>query len=204
MPLPVPMKIKNIDFTAGWEGLRLKVYLDVVGIPTIGYGHVLLPGESFPNGITKVEAVELLRKDMSKAEKAINDWVNVPLTQNQFDALCSLVFNIGTGRPKYDGGFWSSTVRRKLNGSDYQGAADAFLMWCKAGGTVNTGLLNRRKAERLLFMKPDEQPSVKTEDPAPPAHQPISSYLPNLPDSKKTSFSFLSFFKNIYIYYKNK
>ncbi len=144
----------GLEFIARWEGTVLHVYKDIVGIPTIGVGHVVLPGESFPNGITKEQALALLRKDVKKFEKKIDEFVLVPLNQNQYNALASFVFNVGPGRPGYEGGFYSSTVRRKLNLGDYQGAADAMLAWNKAGGKFNQGLQNRRNDERKMFLTP--------------------------------------------------
>ena len=138
----------GLDFIARWEGVVLHVYKDVVGIPTIGVGHVVLPGESFPNGITYDEALSLLAKDVLKCENGITKYITQPLNQNQFNALASFTFNCGVGALQ------TSTVRRKLNNGDYQGSADALLMWCKAGGKVNAGLLNRRKDERRLFLTP--------------------------------------------------
>jgi hypothetical protein len=73
--------------------------------------------------------------------------VKVPLTQNQFDALVSLVYNIGQTA------FSNSTLLKKLNAKDYQGAADQFLRWNKGGGKVMKGLVRRREAERALFLE---------------------------------------------------
>lgn len=156
---------QGLDFIARWEGVVLHVYKDVVGIPTIGVGHVLLPGESFPNGITREQALAILAKDVLKCENGIAKYITQPLNQNQFNALASFTFNCGVGALQ------TSTVRRKLNNGDYQGAADALLMWCKAGGKVNAGLLNRRKDERRLFLTP--VPEVVSEPPvAQPEQQP--------------------------------
>ena len=159
----------GLDFIARWEGVVLHVYKDVVGIPTIGVGHVLLPGESFPNGITHDEALHLLAKDVRKCEVAIAKYVEVELNQNQYNALASFAFNCGTGALQ------KSTVRQRLNRGDYQGAADALLMWCKAGGKVNAGLLNRRKDERRLFLTPVQEPNPVVSEPvvAQPEQQPV-------------------------------
>jgi lysozyme len=82
-----------------FEGEILKVYLDPVGLPTVGVGHLVKPNEKdvYPLGkkITKAESQDLLSKDLARFEGSINSLVKVPLTQNQFDALVSLVFNIG-------------------------------------------------------------------------------------------------------------
>ena len=153
----------GLEFIARWEGTVLHVYKDIVGIPTIGVGHVLLPGESFPNGITKEQALTILAKDVKKCEDAIAKYVSVPLTQNQYNALASFTFNCGVGALQ------KSTVRVKLNQGDYQGAADALLMWVKAGGKTNQGLLNRRRDERKMFLtavvsEPVVAPSVQHHD----------------------------------------
>lgn len=140
-----------IHFIARLEKFRPSVYLDQAGKPTIGYGHLIQPGESFPNGITKEEAEQLLAKDVRTAEQAIRDKVTVPLTQNQFDALTSLVYNIGAGN------FQNSTLLQLLNQGDYESAADQFLVWDKIRDqygklVVSEGLLNRRDDEYDIFL----------------------------------------------------
>lgn len=159
----------GLDFIARWEGVVLRVYKDVVGIPTIGVGHVLLPGESFPNGITREKALEILAKDVAKCEAAITKYITQPLNQNQFNALASFTFNCGTGALQ------QSTVRRKLNNGDYEGAADALLMWNKAGGKFNRGLANRRADERKLFLKPVPIVVALPSPVAQPEQQPASA-----------------------------
>jgi lysozyme len=96
--------------------------------------------------ITAGQAESLLRKDITWVEKAVNKLVVVPLTQNQFDALSSLVFNIG------EGGFANSTLLRLLNAGDYEGAANQFLRWNKQKGVTLKGLTKRREEERKLFL----------------------------------------------------
>lgn len=136
----------GLAFIAREEGTVLHVYIDVVGVPTIGVGHVLLPGESFPNGITKNQALAILAKDIVVAETAINNGVRVPINQHQFDALVSFTFNCGTNA------FKTSTLLKKLNAIDYQGAADELLKWTKGGGKDLPVLVGRRKRERALFL----------------------------------------------------
>ena len=122
------MQISNngIAKLKGEEGEKLKAYLDSRGIPTIGVGHTGTVGvKAVALGmiISQNKSTELLLQDIQWVEQTINSSVNVPLTQNQYDALCSLVFNIGATA------FVSSTVLKRLNVKDYAGAADAFLMW---------------------------------------------------------------------------
>lgn len=143
------MKVVNVDAIKEHEGLRLVAYLDSVGVWTIGYGDT---GPDVVKGltITKAQAEERLRKRLVEFEGYVNRAVKVKLTQNQFDALVSLVYNIGPTN------FNSSTLLRKLNAGDYAGAADQFLVWNKGrvGGKLQVidGLTNRRKKERQLFV----------------------------------------------------
>ena len=96
---------------------------------------------------TLEECYALLHKDLAKFERGIDKYVTVPLTQNQFDALVSFVYNLGLGCLQ------RSTLRKKLNRGDYQGAADELLKYNKAAGKVLRGLTRRRQAERALFLR---------------------------------------------------
>ena len=144
------MITQNIEAIRGHEGLRLVAYLDSVGVWTIGYGDT---GPDVVKGlvITKAQAEERLRKRLREFEGYANRAVKVKLTQNQFDALVSLVYNIGPTN------FISSTLLRKLNARDYVGAADQFLVWNKGRVegklVVINGLTNRRHEERELFLR---------------------------------------------------
>ena len=130
------------------EGLRLKAYRDVKDIWTIGVGHT---GPEVVEGlvITKEKAHELFHKDVAWAEDAVN-LVKVSLTQNQFDALVSFTFNVGETQ------FKRSTLVKKLNLGDYEGAAREFSRWVK--GRMNDklvtlpGLVSRRQQEQELFL----------------------------------------------------
>lgn len=139
---------KGINLIRHFEGLELEAYPDPAtgGEPyTIGYGHT---GSDVYLGLTITEekALELLSEDLRKFEKAVNDKVKVDLTQDQFDALVSFTYNCGpTNLAK-------STLLKKLNKKDYQGAADEFPKWRKANGKVMKGLERRRAAERALFL----------------------------------------------------
>lgn len=127
------------------EGYRKCVYKDCAGYPTIGYGHKLLPGEEFPDGLTQAEADLMLRGDLKEVEAAIEKLVTVPLTQGQYDALCSFIYNLGQGA------FQTSTFRKMLNMGQYQQAALQILRWDHANGQEVDGLRTRRKAEFTLF-----------------------------------------------------
>lgn len=139
---------KGISKLKSEEGEKLTGYKDSRGIPTLGVGLTgTVDGKPVAVGmvITKEKSTELLLSDLKWVEKSIADNVKVPLSQNQYDALCSLIFNIEASA------FSSSTVLRKLNAKDYSGAADAFLMWKKAGNDLNI-LLPRRQRERAFFL----------------------------------------------------
>lgn len=131
-----------------FEGFESHPYADAVGLMTIGYGHLIRGGEQFQvEGLSEEEATALLCKDLEKAESCVLSLVEVDLSQPQFDALCSWVFNLGCGRLR------SSTMLRKLNRGDYKGAADEILRWNRAGGHILKGLVRRREAERALFLE---------------------------------------------------
>jgi lysozyme len=137
---------QGIALIKQFEGLRLARYLDAVGKPTIGYGHLILPNERFTRPLTPAEAEALLRRDLRGAELNLRKLLHVPVTQQQFDALMSFVFNLGAGRLR------SSTLLRYLNAGSPAHAADQFLVWNKAGGKPLAGLTRRRQAERKLFL----------------------------------------------------
>ncbi len=132
-----------------YEGLRLTVYDDPVGIRTIGYGHVLTYSERY-TGITEQEADALLEQDIAVRAEWIPHSIKAPLNDNQFSALVSLVFNVGV-EPL------SHTLGLFLNQCDYEGASEQFSRWAYAGGKKLPGLVARREAERELFLKPIEE-----------------------------------------------
>lgn len=142
------MKISEngLSIIKQFEGLRLETYLDAVNVPTIGYGHT---GSEVKLGqtIDGKEAARLLRQDCKECEDVINSVVKTPLTQNQFDALCSFIYNLGSGA------FKSSTLLKRLNERKYEMAADEFLRWTFAGSKRLEGLVLRRRKERELFLK---------------------------------------------------
>lgn len=139
------MKMVNENLIKKWEKLRLVAYLPTPDdVWTIGWGHTL--GVKKGDKITKDQAQEFFIQDKQWAEDAVNQRVKVPLTQEQFDALVSLVFNIGADS------FRRSTLLKKLNRKDYQGAADQFNVWVKQKGKTLTGLVRRRAEERSYFL----------------------------------------------------
>jgi len=150
-PAPIT-RVKNIESIKAHEGIRLKAYLPTPNdVWTIGYGHTSTAHKGMV--ITHIKAEALLRGDLKWVEDAIAEHVQVPLSQPQFDAVASLIYNIGAT------GFSKSTVCRRINASDFEGAADAFLMWNKQRNRrtgkleVLRGLTKRRQVERAMFLK---------------------------------------------------
>lgn len=140
----------GVELICGFEGKRLAAYDDGVGVWTIGFGTTV-----YPNGIkvmkgdtcTEAQAKTYMAHDLKKFEATVNKAVTVQLNQNQFDALVSLAYNIGTNA------FSKSTLVKKLNANDIRGAADQFDVWVNAGGKRMQGLVNRRTVEKALFLK---------------------------------------------------
>ncbi len=128
-----------------FEGFRAHPYICPGGVPTIGYGHAILPGENFSE-ITEGVAEEILRADLARAEATVRDLVEVYLCQHMFDALVAFIYNVGAGA------FANSTLLRLLNKGDYLGAADQFGRWVYAGRKKLSGLVSRREAEKELFI----------------------------------------------------
>ena len=145
---------KGIDLIKEFEGFRSAPYKDAVGIPTIGYGNTYyLDGRKVSMSdkpLSKQEAHDLklaiTNRDFVPKVRKLLENSKVPVTQEMFDALVSLAYNIGTGA------FERSSVLRHLVNGDKKAAADAILMWNKAGGKVLAGLTRRRQAERELFL----------------------------------------------------
>ncbi|MBF0613436.1 MAG: lysozyme [Magnetococcales bacterium] len=147
-----------IDLVKNAEGCRLTAYYCPAHIPTIGYGHTKgVTAADVANGrtITQDEADQMLASDLASFGDQVAKLVKVTVSDDQFGALVSLAFNIGTGN------LAASTLLKDLNGGDYLAAADQFTVWCK--GTVNgvkqtlPGLVTRRAAERALFLSGTDQ-----------------------------------------------
>lgn len=141
-----------IDLIKKWEGFRANAYKDAVGIWTIGYGTTANAGVGiYPNlgmTITESQAESFLRAAVTKFAGSVKSKLTKDANENEFGAMVSLAYNIGPGA------FARSTVLDKFNDGDKKGAADAFLLWNKAGGKVLRGLTNRRIEERALFLRP--------------------------------------------------
>ena len=144
------MKVSNkgIELIKKYEGLILSPYKCPAGILTIGYGHTSTVKAGMC--INKEMAEILLKEDLKTVEKTIKKYVGPALTQNQFDALASFIYNVGSGN------FTRSTLLKRLNDEKYNEAADELLRWTKArqpGGMKELpGLVKRRKEERKLFL----------------------------------------------------
>lgn len=136
-----------VDLVKSFEGFRAEAYKCPAGVWTIGYGTTedVYPGDV----VDEREAEELLMNDLLDASKAIDDLVDVPVTQGQYDALTSFVYNVGREA------FRSSTLLKLLNAGNVDGAMKQFQRWNKAGGTVLAGLTKRRAAEATLFVSED-------------------------------------------------
>jgi lysozyme len=132
------------------EGLRLKPYLCSAKIPTIGYGNTYYPDGKrvtlLDKDITKQEAFDMFKEVANRFAKRVDTLVTSNLNQNQFNALVSFAYNVGTGN------FSSSTLLKKVNRNpDDLTIKDEFLRWNKAGGKVLNGLTNRRNEEAILY-----------------------------------------------------
>ncbi len=129
---------------ASFEGYRSEAYRDAVGIPTIGFGETT--GVKMGDKTTPERALVQLLESTEKHADAIRKCINVPLYQHEFSAYTSLAYNIGTGA------FCKSTLVKKLNQGDYEGACAEIKRWNRAGGKVLPGLVKRREAEYKMCM----------------------------------------------------
>ena len=144
------------------EGSKKNVYRDSAGFPTIGVGHLLTRAERnsgklylggmavrWKNGLSCIQVLQLLNKDLSRFEKTVNQHVLIPLTQHQYDALVSFSFNVGTGA------FRKSTLLKRVNAKRFKDVPAQFRRWNRSGGRVSRGLKNRREREITLWNKRD-------------------------------------------------
>lgn len=148
----------GLDLIKQFEGLRLKAYKCPADVWTIGYGHTSAAGQpAVKSGmsITEAQANKILASDLGQYEDAINNSVKVELTQNQFDALVSFVYNVGIGA------FQKSTLLKKLNAGQYDAVPAELMKWTKGGGKELPGLVRRRRAEAALWRGVDDSKAIK-------------------------------------------
>ena len=127
-----------------FEGCELKAYQCSAGVWTIGYGHTKDVVEGME--ITQEQAEQMLVDELHEYESYINKYVTVALSQNQFDALVSWVYNLGPANLS------ASTMLKVLNSGKYEDVPAQMKRWNKAGGKVLEGLIRRREAEACLFI----------------------------------------------------
>jgi len=137
----------GVELIRHFEGCRFDAYLCPAGVWTIGYGHTADVKEG--DSIDQEAAEAFLIEDLEKFEQAVTRLVEVPLTQQQFDALVSWTFNLGAGN------LAESTLLRKLNNYQYAEVPEQMMRWVRAGGKVLEGLVRRRAAEAALFQNKD-------------------------------------------------
>tara|TARA_A100001515_G_scaffold37210_1_gene29281 strand:- start:5 stop:451 length:447 start_codon:yes stop_codon:yes gene_type:complete len=138
---------EGISLIKKFEGCELTAYQCSAGVWTIGYGHTKGIEEGME--ISQEEAEQMLVDELHEYENYINKYVTAPLSQNQFDAMVSWVYNLGPANLK------ASTLLKVLNAEDYEGVPAQIKRWNKAGGEILDGLIRRREAEARLF-KNDE------------------------------------------------
>jgi lysozyme len=129
------------------EGYFPFPYICPAGLRTVGYGHVIMPGERFDKPLVGDQAEQILKRDMAKFERAVNRVVTVPLWPLQFDAVTSLTFNIGGGALQ------SSTLLKRVNAQRHAEVPDQFRRWVFAAGKRLRGLERRRADEAALYEK---------------------------------------------------
>jgi len=135
----------GITLITDFEGFSSCKYKDPVGLWTIGYGHLIKPGEKFNKCISKAEATKILKQDLNTAESCVNRYVKTSINQHQFDALVSFTYNLGCGS------LASSTLLKKVNARKFSQVCSELLLWVHGNGKVLPGLVRRRKAECKLF-----------------------------------------------------
>lgn len=151
---------KGLEFLTKREGKKNKVYLDSGGEPTIGVGHLLTRSERrsgkmiidgeviiYRNGLSDLQIMNLLQEDLEDVESVLNDdfYVEINLNQNQYDALCSFIFNVGISA------FKGSTLLKKLNQELFDDIPAQLRRWVYDNGKKVQGLVNRREFEIKLW-----------------------------------------------------
>lgn len=135
---------QGLELIKYFESFRETPYLCPAGLLTIGYGHVIRPGEDLEE-ISEAEGEALLLSDVAKAEASVLRLIKVVLEDHQYDALVSFTFNLGGGALQ------RSTLRQKINREEHAEVPDEFKKWIYAGGRILRGLIRRRIMEAILY-----------------------------------------------------
>ena len=168
------MSRNGLDLLKDFEGLKLRAYLDPVGIWTVGYGHTSAAGPPAVTPglvITQGEADEILKRDMAQYEDGVRKYVKAALTQGQFDALVDFAYNAGVGALD------KSTLLKRVNAGKFDEVPAEFMKWTKGGGRELPGLVRRRRAETKLWRGIDTNTPVVVEE---------SSAAPDRPKASKS------------------
>lgn len=136
----------TLELIKSFEGFSARVYLCSGGYKTVGFGHVVMPGENFST-ISEEEAEELLLKDIAIAKRAVLKLIHVALHPNQLAALTSFTYNVGSGALQ------RSTLRQKVNREEHGSIPQELMRWIWAAGKRSNGLIRRRTAEAALYAK---------------------------------------------------
>jgi lysozyme len=135
---------QGIELIKSLEGFRSEPYVCAGGYLTIGYGHKLLPSDSYKI-VSPEKAQQILENDLRRIERLVLKYINVGINDDQFAALVSFTFNVGAAALQ------RSTLRQKINYGYYEDGAKEFLKWVYAGGRKIMGLVRRRRLESELF-----------------------------------------------------
>jgi lysozyme len=168
-----------------FEGCKLKAYRCPAGVCTIGYGHTSAAGAPMVNDgmtITQAQADTILRQDLIKYERSVQDLIKVELTQNQFDVLVDFAYNAGVGNLK------SSTMLKKINSGDLDAVPVELMKWTKGGGKVLPGLVRRRQAAVAWWTVRQDYAHTEQEDRAEPDAPPQRT----MADSKQGNAALLT------------
>jgi lysozyme len=153
------MSAAGLDLVKEFEGLRLKAYKCPAGVWTIGYGHTSSAGKPIVDAelvITKEQAEDILKRDLTQYEDGVKRLVQIGITQNQFDALVDFAYNAGVGALQ------KSTLLKKVNAGKFDEVPAEFMKWTKGGGKELPGLVRRRRAEVKLWRGLDTEAPVPT------------------------------------------
>ena len=136
---------QGVDLIKSFESFRSMDYLCPAGVHTIGYGHVIAPGEQFDLPLTQEEGEAILVRDILKAQSSVLRLISVPLTDGQYDPLVCFTFNLGGGALQ------RSSLRRKVNRQDDDEVPPEFMKWTRCRGRILPGLVRRRRAEATIY-----------------------------------------------------